>query len=135
MRKVLEALEKICVEKGLNCFFLENPLEVWITGYQNDKKFDLFVRKFPDGYIKIVYELPEERKPMLFHEKEEDRVIERIYMLLEEKEKLVEEESKEHIFTQITGLMSDDKLVEMYLKSKNQKEKPEDLPEDLSDKS
>ncbi len=131
MKKVLEALEKICVERGLNCFFLENPQEVWITGYKNEKKFDLFVRKFPDGYIKIVFEVPEERKPMLFHEEDEEKVIDRIHLLLEEEEKISEEESKEQIFTQITGLMSDDKLVEMYLKSREQKEKPEDL----SDKS
>ncbi|NPA51598.1 MAG: hypothetical protein GXO22_01755 [Aquificae bacterium] len=128
MKKVLQTLEQLCKERNLNCFYLESPEELWISGYQNNKKFDLFVRRFPDGYIKLVFEVPEERKPILFHEKEEDKIIQKVYLLLEEKKESEKEEEKEHIFTQITGLMSDDKLVEMYLK--NKKQKSEDYPKE-----
>ena len=122
MKKIIETVEKLCNEKGYSYLLLENPQEIWISGYKNDKKFDVFIRKFPEGYIKLVYEIPEERKPMLFKDSEEEPIIERLLSLLEEEEMLEKEETQEHIFTQITGLMSDDKLVEMYLKSKEEKQ-------------
>ncbi len=122
MKKIIETVEKLCNEKGYSYLLLENPQEIWISGYKNDKKFDVFIRKFPEGYIKLVYEVPEERKPMLFKDSEEEQIIERLLSLFEEEAMLEKEETQEHIFTQITGLMSDDKLVEMYLKSKEEKQ-------------
>jgi len=117
MKSIFEVAEKLCKERGFNCFFLKKPSEVWISGYIFDKKFDIFIRELPDGNIKLIFEVPEERKPILF--KDEESVIKRLYLLVEEKEETKEEITEEQIFTKLTGLMSDDKLVEMYLQNKN----------------
>ncbi len=119
MREIFETVKKLCDEKEFSCFFLDRPEEIWISGYLSGKKFDIFVRKLPDGYIKLVFEIPEERKPMLF--RDEKDVIKRLLFLIEEREEIKGEEQEEQIFTKITGLMSDDKLVEMYLKNRNEK--------------
>lgn len=64
MEKILELINRICKEYPI--FYHEKTREIWISGYKENKKFDVFIKILKDGSYKLVYEIPEERKIALF---------------------------------------------------------------------
>ncbi len=85
MEKIIDYLKGISEEKGFEFFIYEDKKEVWITGNNHGTKFDLLVRPIKNRYIKIIYETPSERIPVLIES--EDRAIKRIEKFFTKKEK------------------------------------------------
>jgi len=71
MEKILEKLDHICEEFNFEKLYREDTKELWITGYKEDTKFDLYIRPQKDGNIKLVFEIPQERKVCLFLNEED----------------------------------------------------------------
>lgn len=76
MEKVVEFLKDVCMEKNYPIFFHEKTREIWISGYRENKKFDIFIKLLKDGSYKFIYEIPEERKVALFSN--EDKLLNRL---------------------------------------------------------
>jgi hypothetical protein len=85
MEKLIDYLKNISEEKGFEFFIYEDKKEVWITGNNHGTKFDLLVRPIKNRYIKIIYETPSERIPVLLES--EDRAIQKIEKFFTKKEK------------------------------------------------
>jgi hypothetical protein len=81
MEKILETCEVLANSEEYLIFYHDKSREIWITGYKKGKKFDLFIKKFYDGTLKLIYEIPEERKVALFSD--EDKLINRLKTILE----------------------------------------------------
>ncbi|MCX7759826.1 MAG: hypothetical protein N2Z81_01455 [Hydrogenothermaceae bacterium] len=77
MEKVLEFVNKLSSDKDFILFTHRN--EIWLSGYKDGKKVDIFIRFLKDGKIKFIYELPEERKVALFLN--EDNLVSRLKTL------------------------------------------------------
>ncbi len=122
MDKLKEIVNEICVEQEFNCFFYEPTKEIWISGHLEGKKFDIFIKFIKNEGWKFIFETAEERTVALF--KEEDGAIKRIRHILETKPITTskEKEISGNVFSEITGLMSDDQIIQQELE-KNQKEK------------
>ncbi len=86
MDKLLEFLKTFSEEKDFEFFLYEEKNEVWITGSNHGTKFDLLVRPIKNRYIKVIYETPAERIPILFED--EERAIKRIEKFFVKKEKV-----------------------------------------------
>ncbi len=86
MEKLLEFLKELSEEKNFEFFLYEEKKEVWITGNNYGIKFDLLVRPIKNRYIKVIYETPAERIPILFED--EEKAIRKIEKLFVEKEKV-----------------------------------------------
>ncbi len=86
MERLIEFLKELSQEKGFEFFIYEDKKEVWITGNNHGTKFDLLVRPIKSRYIKIIYETPSERIPVLFES--EERAIKRIEKFFVKKEKV-----------------------------------------------
>lgn len=71
MEKILEKLDHICEEFNFEKLYREDTKELWITGYKEDTKFDLYIRFQKNGNIKLVFEIPQERKVCLFLNEED----------------------------------------------------------------
>ncbi|NPA54126.1 MAG: hypothetical protein GXO21_05595 [Aquificae bacterium] len=85
MKKLISFLKDFSSEKGFDFFIYEDKKEVWITGNNHGIKFDLLVRPIKNRYIKIIYETPSERIPVLFDN--EEKAIKRIEKFFIKKEK------------------------------------------------
>jgi hypothetical protein len=81
MEKILEACEALVQSEEYPIFYHDRSREIWITGYKEGKKFDLFIKKLYDGTFKLIYEIPEERKVALFLD--EDKLINRLKTIFE----------------------------------------------------
>jgi len=81
MEKILEACEALVHSEKYPIFHHDISREIWITGYKDGKKFDLFIKKLYDGTFKLIYEVPEERKVSLFLD--EDKLINRLKTIFE----------------------------------------------------
>ncbi|MEZ0323139.1 MAG: hypothetical protein ABWJ98_02355 [Hydrogenothermaceae bacterium] len=77
MEKVLEFVSRLSSDKGFALFTHKN--EIWLSGYKDGKKVDIFIRFLKDGKIKFIYEIPEERKVALFLD--EDNLVTRLKIL------------------------------------------------------
>lgn len=66
MEKILQLLNQIAQDNNYPIFYHDKTREMWITGYRENKKFDLFVKLLKDGSYKLIYEIPQERKVALF---------------------------------------------------------------------
>lgn len=66
MEKILELMQTISMENNYPLFYHEKTREIWISGYKENRKFDLFIKLLKDGSYKFVYETPYERKVALF---------------------------------------------------------------------
>jgi len=71
MQKITEKTNSICEEFGFEKLYYEQTQELWITGYKNETKFDLYLKPQRDGNYKLVFEIPSERKVCLFLTEEE----------------------------------------------------------------
>ncbi len=91
MKRLIEFLKEISRERGFEIFFYEEKKELWITGDNHGTKFDLLVRPIKNRYIKVLYETPSERIPILFED--EEKAINRIKKLFVKKEKVENSES------------------------------------------
>ena len=69
MEKITKFLKNISEEKGFDFFMCEKKGEIWVTGYKERVKFDLFVKPVKRHQILIIYEKPDERKVALFSNK------------------------------------------------------------------
>lgn len=78
MEDVLEFLRKLSEYKQLAFFHHRN--EVWLSGYKDGLKVDIFIKFLRDGKIKFVYEIPHERKVALFLNK--DNLIHRLKSIM-----------------------------------------------------
>ena len=81
MEKILETCEALVHSEEYPIFYHDKSREIWITGYKDGKKFDLFIKKLYDGTFKLIYEIPEERKVALFSD--EDKLINRLKTIFE----------------------------------------------------
>jgi hypothetical protein len=81
MEKILEVCEALVQSEEYPIFYHDKSREIWITGYKDGKKFDLFIKKLYDGTFKLIYEIPEERKVALFLD--EDKLINRLKTIFE----------------------------------------------------
>jgi hypothetical protein len=81
MEKILEACEALVCSEEYPIFYHDKSREIWITGYKDGKKFDLFIKKLYDGTFKLIYEIPEERKVALFSD--EVKLINRLKTIFE----------------------------------------------------
>ncbi|EEP60514.1 hypothetical protein [Sulfurihydrogenibium yellowstonense] len=81
MEKILEAYEVLVCSEEYPIFYHDKSREIWITGYKDGKKFDLFIKKLYDGTFKLIYEIPEERKVALFSD--EVKLINRLKTIFE----------------------------------------------------
>ncbi|MCX7738835.1 MAG: hypothetical protein N2Z80_05430 [Hydrogenothermaceae bacterium] len=78
MEELTDFIKKMSVDRDLTVFIHKN--EIWLSGYKDGLKLDIFIKLFRDGKIKLVYELPQERKVALFLSK--DNLISRLKELL-----------------------------------------------------
>lgn len=78
MDELTDFIRKVCKDRDLTLFIHRN--EIWLSGYKDGLKLDIFIKVFRDGKIKFIYELPQERKVALFLNK--DNLIQRIKLLL-----------------------------------------------------
>lgn len=78
MEELTDFIKKMSVDMDLTVFIHKN--EIWLSGYKNGLKLDIFIKVFRDGKVKLVYELPQERKVALFLSK--DNLISRLKKLL-----------------------------------------------------
>ncbi len=76
MENLILACKEISEKSNHTSFIHEDTREIWISGYKNDRKFDLFIKKLLDGTFKLIYEIPEERKVTIFLD--EDKLINRL---------------------------------------------------------
>ncbi len=81
MEKILKACGSLAHSEEYPIFYHDKSREIWITGYREGKKFDLFINKLYDGTLKLIYEIPEERKVTLFLD--EDKLINRLKTIFE----------------------------------------------------
>jgi hypothetical protein len=81
MEKILETCEVLAHSEEYLIFYHDKSREIWIAGYKKGKKFDLFIKKLYDGTLKLIYEIPEERKVALFLD--EDKLINRLKTIFE----------------------------------------------------
>ncbi len=86
MENLISFLKEISQEKGFDFFIYEEKKEVWISGVNFGEKFDLLVRPIKNRYIKVIYETPSERIPILFEK--EEAAIKRIEKFFKEKVKV-----------------------------------------------
>lgn len=100
MEKIIEFLKEISEEKNFYFFLNDETKEVWVSGYNNGVKFDLLVRPIKKVYIKVIYETPYKRVPILFLE--EEKALKRLQTILKtEKEENISDNPKvegENIF-------------------------------------
>lgn len=78
MEEVLEFLKKLSEDRQLAFFHHRN--EIWLSGYRDGLKLDIFIKFFKDGKVKFVYELPQERNVALFLNK--DNLIHRLKSMM-----------------------------------------------------
>lgn len=78
MEEVLEFLRKLSEDRQLA--FFQHRNEVWLSGYKDGLKVDIFIKFFRDGKVKFVYEIPQERKVALFLNK--DNLIQRLKSIM-----------------------------------------------------
>jgi len=71
MKKVIDFLKTLSAEKNFQFYMDNDTKEIWISGYNNSVKFDLTVRPIKNIYIKVVYETPFKRVPILFLDEEQ----------------------------------------------------------------
>jgi len=76
MEKVLDVLNQVSSENGYSTFYHEKTREIWISGYRENRKLDIFIKLLKDGSYKFIYETPDERKVALFLN--EDNLIDRL---------------------------------------------------------
>jgi hypothetical protein len=95
MEKILENIDKICNEFSFDKLYKEETKELWISGYKENIKFDLYIRPQKDGNIKLVFEIPQERKVCLFLNEED--TINRINKIFYENLYIPEKVEKEEI--------------------------------------
>jgi len=95
MEKILKKVSSICEEFSFEKLYREDTNELWITGYKEDIKFDLYIRPQKDGNIKLVFEIPQERKVCLFLNEED--TIKRINKIFYENYYLPQKTKKEDI--------------------------------------
>ncbi len=86
MEKILEFLKNLSQENNFDFFLYEEKKEVWISGNNHGTRFDLLVRPVKNRYIKVIYETPSERIPVLFEN--EDKAIKRIEKFFIKREKV-----------------------------------------------
>lgn len=78
MEDVLEFIRKLSEDRQLA--FFQHRNEVWLSGYKDGLKVDIFIKFFRDGKVKFVYEIPQERKVALFLNK--DNLIQRLKSIM-----------------------------------------------------
>lgn len=78
MEEALEFIRKLSQDKQLA--FFQHRNEVWLSGYKDGLKVDIFIKFFKDGKVKFVYEIPQERKVALFLNK--DSLIRRLKSIM-----------------------------------------------------
>lgn len=71
MEKIIKFLENLSKENEFYFYRNEDTDEVWVSGYNNYIKFDLLVRPIKKTYIKVIYETPFKRVPILFLDEEQ----------------------------------------------------------------
>lgn len=76
MENLILVCKEISEKNNYALFTHEDAREIWISGYKNNRKFDLFIKKLLDGTFKLIYEIPEERKVAIFLD--EDKLIDRL---------------------------------------------------------
>lgn len=81
MENILNVCQALLATQEYPIFYHDKSREIWITGYKEGKKFDLFIKKLYDGTLKLIYEIPEERKVALFLD--EDKLINRLKTIFE----------------------------------------------------
>lgn len=70
MDKIISYLKDLSNEKGFYFFLNEDTKEIWISGVNNNVRFDLLVRPIKKRYIKVIYDTPFKRVPILFLDEE-----------------------------------------------------------------
>ena len=93
--EILETLNKICEEFNFEKLYHQETKELWITGYKDEIKFDLYIRPQKDGNYKVVFEIPSDRKVCLFLTEED--TIKRIEKIFYENYYFPEKVEKEEI--------------------------------------
>lgn len=78
MDEILDFVKKLSEERQLVFFHHRN--EIWLSGYKDNIKIDIFIKLFKDGKVKLIYELPFERKVALFLNR--DNLIQRLKLIL-----------------------------------------------------
>lgn len=78
MENTLEFIKRLSTDMGFTLFVYKN--EIWISGYRNNLKLDIFIKFLKDGKIKLIHEIPQERKIALFLE--EHNLIDRLKNIL-----------------------------------------------------
>lgn len=64
MGDILEIVKEISQDRQFSMFTYKN--EIWLSGYKDNVKIDIFIKFFKDGKVKLIYETPFERKVALF---------------------------------------------------------------------
>ncbi len=82
MENLILVCKEISEKNSYVLFIHEDAKEIWISGYKNNRKFDLFTKKLFDGTFKLIYEIPEERKVAIFIN--EDKLIDRLKTIFSE---------------------------------------------------
>ena len=87
MEKIIDFLRNLSEEKDFYFYLNEETKEIWVSGYNNSVKFDLLVRPIKKVYIKVIYETPFRRVPILFLDEEKAlKRLQTIFKSLENKE-------------------------------------------------
>ena len=87
MEKIIDFLRNLSEKEEFYFYLNEETKEVWVSGYNNNVKFDLLVRPIKKIYIKVIYETPFRRIPILFLDEEKAlRRLQTIFKSLESDE-------------------------------------------------
>ena len=88
MDKITSYLKNLSKERGFYFFLNEETKEIWISGINNNVRFDLLVRPIKKRYIKVIYDTPFKRVPILFLDEDSTlKKLDRIFNIEQTQEK------------------------------------------------